>query len=444
MNRTGRAIAIAAATVLAWPLAAAADAQGEVAEQGELSGGAAYALLRPADWNGDLVIMPGRARLDAGITEWLADAGYGLVGYALSDDWDLEQDRDNASEAWEAFVDATGAVPEASVVAGRSQGGLTTRIVVDAAPSWLDGAMPMCGGGAGNVSTWNYKLDTGFALRELVDPSSPMQITDIDDRDAELAAMTALVAEAGETDEGRARAALAAAMAKIPAVDPETGREIDRRDLDARIDRYLEHLPFAMGSHVRYGYEQTVGGTFSWNTDVDYAQRLRESGRYPEVAAAYRAAGLSLADDLATLAAAERISADPDVVSFVERTSTYTGDLAVPVLSLHTTGDGAGSTQDDDAYAEVVRAAGSASMLRTTTVASDGHCTFTAAEEAAALDALFERIRDGRWPSTAPTQLDARAERLAGETGDARFVHQPRQGTPARTWDVRDWGAYTG
>lgn len=450
MSRRTARIAVAVTALFA-PFAVAAPvaaAEQEAVAEGMLPGDAAYTLRQPADWDGTLIVMPGRANLDVPIADWLVSEGIGVIGYDLSDDWDLEQDRDNAAAAREEFAAIAGERPDTTIVAGRSQGGLTTRIIADAQPGWLDGALPMCGGGAGNISTWNYKLDTAFALRELVDPDSPMQITGIEDAGAELAAMNALVAQAGATEEGRARAVLAAALSKIPAVDPATGEDLPAEDLDARIDRYLQHLPFAMGSHVRVGYEQTVGGVFSWNTGVDYERSLHESGRWAEVMAAYRAAGLSLQADLDTLAQAERLTADPEAVAFVERTSTFTGELSAPVLSLHTTGDGAGSTQDDVAYAETVRAAGSAPLLRQLTVSADGHCTFTPGEEAVAIRTLLDRIATGRWASVAPAALDRLHDELQGGTeialGDARFVQQPRLGSTARPWDASDWGTYTG
>ncbi|GAA1128403.1 hypothetical protein [Citricoccus alkalitolerans] len=418
-----------------------------VSHQGTLDGERAFSLHKPADWNGDLVVMPGRDDLTGTTAQWLAEQGYGTIGYELSDGWDLELDEANAGAAVDTFEQLAGAADDV-VVAGRSQGGLTTRIVADTAPEWLDGSLPMCGGGAGAVSTWNYKLDTAFALRELVDPDSAMRIQGIEDRATELEAMNELVALADSTDEGRARAVLAAALSKIPAVDPETGQELRRGQLEKRIDRYIEHLPFAMGSHVRAGYEQTVGGTFSWNTGVDYQRELQRSGRWAEVQQAYREAGLSLTEDLSTLDRAERLSADPETVQLVEQTATFTGELDSPLLSLHTTGDGAGTVADDAAYRSTVNAAGSARQLRQTFVASEGHCTFTPAEEAAALTALFDRIETGRWQSTAPRQLDRLAARLdAGsdlDLGAPRFTSGEAPGQPARMWDVRNWGDYQG
>lgn len=419
----------------------------ELVRRGALEGEAPYSLIKPAAWNGAIVVMPGRPDLSGTTARWLVEQGYGVIGYDLSDGWDLVQDRRNAGAAVESFTAVAGR-PETVVVNGRSQGGLTTRIIADSQPDWLDGALPMCGGGAGAVSTWNYKLDTAFALRELVDPDSPMQIQGITDKAAELRAMNDLVAKAASTPAGRARAVLAAALSKIPAVDPVTDQEIPAGDLEARADRYLDHLPFAMGSHVRAGYEQTVGGEFSWNTGVDYGKSLKESGRWSEIAAAYRSAGLSLAEDLETLASAERMAADPEAVAFVEQTATFTGKLPVPVLSLHTNGDGAGTTADDEAYASAVRSAGSAPLLRQLYVSSDGHCTFTPVEEITSLQVLFDRIEDGRWGATSPRALAEVADDVADlselELGGQRFADVSSAGTPARMWDVRDWGSYTG
>jgi hypothetical protein len=419
----------------------------QLTREGTLEGEAPYSLIKPSAWNGGIVVMPGRPNLNNPTAQWLVEQGYGVIGYDLSDGWNLVQDRRNASTALETFTAVAGE-PETVVVSGRSQGGLTTRIVADAQPEWLDGALPMCGGGAGAVSTWNYKLDTAFALRELVDPDSPMQIQGISDRQAELQAMNDLVAKANASPEGRARAVLAAALSKIPAVDPATDQEIPAKDLDARIDRYIQHLPFAMGSHVRAGFEQTVGGTFSWNAGVDYEKSLKGSGRWSEIEAAYRAAGLSLAEDLETLASAERLSADPEAVASVERTATFTGELTVPVLSLHTTGDGAGTTADDDAYASAVRSTSSAPLLRQLFVSSDGHCTFTPAEEITSLQVLFDRIETGHWDAVSPLALDSVAADVAArsalELGKTRYTQVHPTGTPARMWDARNWGSYTG
>ena len=53
------------------------------------------------------------------------------------------------------------------------------------------------------------------------------------------------------------------------------------------------------------------GGNPSTNVDVDYAKLLRRSNGRDEVHALYAQAGLNLKQDLAALAKADRIAADP-------------------------------------------------------------------------------------------------------------------------------------
>jgi hypothetical protein len=112
-NRRWTALAATAVVtaVAAIPVAAAAAPAGAeteavaVRQGGTLSDGSTYALWRPAEWNGDLVVLPGREALDATAVRWLIEQGYGAVGYDLSSGWDLEQDRDNAEEALGALED---------------------------------------------------------------------------------------------------------------------------------------------------------------------------------------------------------------------------------------------------------------------------------------------------------------------------------------------------
>lgn len=414
-----------------------------VSTTGTLPDGTRYSALIPANWNGKAGVFAGATGFTSASYQWLAEQGVAMVGYQLSGDWDLARDRDNATASYDVLSTLAGAYPSATFQSGQSQGGLTTRIVAQAAPDWLDGALPMCGGGAGAISMWNYKLDSAFVLKTLVDPSSPMTITRIQNASAENAAATALVDTARETPLGQARLVFAAAMSKIPVLDAQAD-EIE--GLENRIDAYGQSMAFALGIGVRAGFEATVGGGFSWNNDVDYREQLLASGRIDEVRAAYARAGADLEADLNTLQAAPRITADKDVVEHVERLATFDGDLSIPVVTLHTIGDTAGTTADDDAYRRTVERAGASDMLRETTVKANGHCAFSHAERVAAFDLLLDRIDSDEFDPAEPADLNARAAALASQTaldlGTSRFM-SPADLTPAREWDVRNWGTYS-
>lgn len=101
-------------------------------------------------------------------------------------------------------------------------------------------------------------------------------------------------------------------------------------------------------------------------------------------------------------------------MGYAIRNIAFNGRLGgVPVLSLHTTGDPLVVVQQERAYAQAVRAAGDAGLLRQAFVHRAGHCTFTPAERIAALQALVHRVETGAWDdATAPERLNPAATAL--------------------------------
>ena len=159
----------------------------------------------------------------------------------------------------------------------------------------------------------------------------------------------------------------------------------------------------------------------SWNTGIDYARLLGESSVRKEVTELYKKAGLSLHKDLAALNRAPRVSADPAAVAWMSTTSSFTGKLAKPQLSIHTIGDPLVPVQTESALRRAVTAAGSAPLLRQAYVDNAGHCTFSPAEQLAALHTLEDRLTTGSWQGTDPASLNARAT-AADPTTPARYI----------------------
>src|SRR6185503_18800426 len=116
--------------------------------------------------------------------------------------------------------------------------------------------------------------------------------------------------------------------------------------------------------------------------------------------------------DLAALAAAPRISADPAAVGYMIRHISFSGRLSRPMLTIHTTGDPLVPVQVQHAYADAVDDAHRSPLLRQVFVHRGGHCTFTTGEMLAALRALESRISTGRWPDTSASALNRVASDL--------------------------------
>ena len=73
---------------------------------------------------------------------------------------------------------------------------------------------------------------------------------------------------------------------------------------------------------------------------ANYFSDLAKSVDVKEVAALYQSAGLSLGHDVQKLNSSGRIKADPKAVAYLASNIAFNGDISVPVLTMHTTGDG--------------------------------------------------------------------------------------------------------
>jgi pimeloyl-ACP methyl ester carboxylesterase len=394
---------------------------------GSLPDGATYLMQCPAGpWNGTLFlyshgyVVPGSANPaqdvgDPATGNWLLSHGFALAGssYATTG-WAIQQALPDQIGTLGVFGQAYG-TPARTIAWGHSLGGIITAGLIQRYPDRFTAALPMCGVLSGGVATWNTALDAAFGFQQLVDPS--VQLVNITSPGTNLAGAEAAAAAAQQTAAGRARLALAAALgdtpgwftplSREPAPGDAAGQEANQYQWDTQVD-----FPFIFA--FRAELEARAGGNPSWNTGVNYDTQLLRSADLREVVALYHAAGLSLTADLNRLNHAQRISADPSAVSYMAQNIAFNGRLAVPVLTMHTTGDGLVVPENEQAYAEAAEHAGDSSMLRQIYVDRAGHCAFTPAETITAVQALLNRVDTGRWSQAGlePATLNARAAAL--------------------------------
>jgi pimeloyl-ACP methyl ester carboxylesterase len=438
VTRTIRRAGIAfAAALLAAGLLPAATALAEgstcggsgavITQTGTLADGATYKVECPAGpWNGTLFLyshgyaVPGSANRaqDAGdpvTAAWLLGHGYALAGssYATTG-WAIQQALPDQIGTLDAF-DQAFRTPTRTVAWGHSLGGIITAGLIQRYPGRFSAALPMCGVLSGGVATWNTALDAEFAFQQLIDPS--VQTVNITNPTANLTGAIAAATAAQQTPQGRARLALTAALGDTPgwftplsSEPPPTdfaGQEANQFSWETQVD-----FPFIFA--FRAELEARAGGNPSWNTGVNYSRDLARSADATEVAALYRAAGLSLRSDLRTLERATRVSADASAVGYLVHNIVFTGHLPVPVLAMHTTGDGLVVPENEQAYRSAVDRAGDKQLLRQIFVHRAGHCAFTPAETITAAQALVRRLDTGRWDRSAldPASLNTQAAAL--------------------------------
>lgn len=385
-----------------------------------------YHIQVPAQWNGTLVLYSHGysfspvAATDVGdpVTgAWLLAHGYALAGSSYSTSgWALQQAFADQIQTLDIFAADFG-TPARTIAWGHSLGGMITAGLVQLFPDRFSAALPMCGVVAGGPGVWNQGLDSEFALSTLQFPGAfkLTNFTSLGDAANNFGIASGLLASAQNTAQGRARIALGAALGDVPGWFDPTSAEpapADYAAQEANQFAWDNNPDFLFGFFGRFELESRAGGNFSWNTGVDYRVQLSHSIDRAEVQALYAAAGLDLNQDLARLDAAPRISADPAAVAYVAKYITYDGELGMPVLTMHTTGDGLVEVTGENAYAAVVRSAGDRSMLRQVFVHRAGHCTFTPAETITAFQTLVDRLDTGHWAGPSVAGLNARAASL--------------------------------
>jgi hypothetical protein len=271
----------------------------------------------------------------------------------------------------------------------------------------------MCGVLSGGVATWNTALDAEFAFQKLIDPA--VQIVNIANPATNLQAAEAAGAQAQATPQGRARLALVSALGDTPGWFTPLSPEPAASDYAAQ-----ETNQFKWGSQVTFPFvfafraelEARAGGNPSSNTGVNYFADLAKSADFKEVVALYQAAGLSLAKDLLTLNGAPRVKANPNAEAYLIKNIAFNGSISVPVLTMHTTGDGLVVPENEQAYRSAVDRAGRANLLRQVFVHRAGHCAFTPAETVTAVQTLENRLATGQWHVPSPAAMNAQAAAL--------------------------------
>jgi len=380
-------------------------------QTGSLPDGATYLIQVPANWNGTLLlyshgyVVPGTPNPAHNVGDPFTGAallgeGFALAGssYATTG-WAIHEALPDQIAVLDLFNHTVGH-PKRTIAWGHSLGGIITAGLIQRFPDRFDAALPMCGVLSGGVATWNQALDGAFAFKTLLGFGTGLQLVHITQPQTNLGIGELLLAQAQATPQGRARIALSAALGDTPGWFDPASPEPAANDFNAQEAnqfQWFRNVDFPFILAFRAELEFRAGGNPSNNTRVNYRKQLSRSADREEVEALYKAAGLSLEADLDTLEDAARISADEAAVDYLSQNIIFNGQIHIPVLTMHTSGDGLVAVQNESAYRDVVEDAGNEHFLRQTFVHRAGHCTFTPAETLTVLGVLLDRLDTGKW-----------------------------------------------
>jgi hypothetical protein len=417
-----------------------AQATTSTSYSGATSDGGSWVADVPSAWNGTLLLYshgfgpPVAADApDSNTKQALLDRGYALVGSSYDPSgswWALRSALRDQFEAVAGVSQDLPAAPRHLLAVGTSMGGLISALEDEANPyGRVDGSLTTCGLVAGAIQLNNYQLDGEYTISKLLAAGVPIKLVRFASPAEGLATgkmLDAAAQQAQTNPQGRARLALAMAFlnvspwapgASMPAADDYEAQEQGQYDVEFS-------GPFTTMDFVEFGrpyIEQAAGGNGSWTAGVDFERLLDRSSYGPEVRALYSAAGLSLRDDLAALTQGADIRADTGAIRSLANTSVPSGRLLGPELDLHTISDQLVPVQQENHYADAVRRASSAPLLKQAFIERQQHCNFTPAELVAGVLAIQHRVETGRWDSVAqPEALEATARSL--DLGDAAFV----------------------
>ena len=399
---------------------------GLVTHTGSLPDGATFLIEVPANWNGTLFlyshgyVIPGSSNpaFDVGdpfTRFFMLHSGYALAGSSFATTgWSIHEALPDQIAVLDLFQSEVGQ-PKRTIAWGHSLGGMITAGLIQNFPERFDAALPMCGVLSGGVATWNTALDSEVAFKTLLAPGAGLQVVNIVNPLANLHLAEEVLALAQATPQGRARIALAGALGNLPGWFTPLSSEPAPTDFGGQetnqfLWQQMVDFPFVFA--FRAELEARAQGNVSWNTGVDYRKQLDRSIGRDQVRALYQQAGLDLDSDLDALNDAARISADPEAVHYLERNIIFDGEIRIPVLTLHTKGDGLVVVQNESAYKKVVDEAGNGRFLRRAFVDRAGHCAFTPAETIAAVQTLINRLDRGTWHDVNARDLNSAAAAL--------------------------------
>ena len=104
--------------------------------------------------------------------------------------------------------------------------------------------------------------------------------------------------------------------------------------------------------------------------------------------------------------AAIRVPTDREAFRAFTEGIEVTGDLGMPLVTMHTTGDGQVPINQPQALRRRVDGAGRGNLLVQRVIEDPGHCGFTTGEQEAAFQALVDWVEDGRVPDGTNLDVD--------------------------------------
>jgi pimeloyl-ACP methyl ester carboxylesterase len=349
--------------------------------------GSSYALYLPHDWNGEVVYWSHGIRVPSepvalptnegieGFRDALGALHYAVAYSSYDENGYALEDGVQRTHQLRGLVTSQFGRPTRSYLAGASMGGLVSLALAERFPQQYDGVLTTCGQVGGTRAQIQYVAD----VRALFDffysgvlPGDAMHVPANLDVNTQVLGPALAAMSANPTG--------AFAMARVT----QTPLAVFGATPQQQAATLFQSILTALGYNA-------VGT----NDVLD-----RTHGHFPIDNMTTVYTGALPATTLAAInAGIDRFSATPDALRYVDHTYEPTGELEIPMVSLHNLYDPTVPFFNETLLAAAVGSAGRSDLLLQKAFARYGHCTFSTTEMMSGFQALAQWVASGQEPT---------------------------------------------
>ncbi|MDH4280386.1 MAG: hypothetical protein OEW83_20165 [Acidimicrobiia bacterium] len=366
---------------------------------------AGYRIEVPANWNGDLIMWTHGYRgegdrlffnepgdeFNEGFRAWMLSEGYAWAASTYSkNSYNVAQGVKDTHALTQFFNGKVGQADEV-YIGGYSMGGHIAAVMAENYGNTYSGSMPLCGV-VGDFELFDYFLDVNAAGQQLALGSSQFPVDD----DYLFDEVPQMQAALGMT------------------VDPATWFFFQDFPLTAKGEQFKQLVELRSGGD-RPNFDQAFNFWFSIPTASGFGNFLWELGLGDGTIAGRPGVVLDntdvtyqvdldpalSADEVALNDGIVRVAADPQgrAGEGLANPPAVTGDVKMPVLTIHNLGDLFVPFHNEVEYARDVAAQGKSDMVVQRAVRGVNHCGFTDAEMIEGMSDLISWARTGVRPA---------------------------------------------
>lgn len=344
-------------------------------------GGAGYRIEVPENWNGSLVLYCHGYRgtgleltvTNPSIRQYLINNGFAWAASSYrTNSYDVKTGVMD-THALAKFFNGLVGKPKRTYIIGHSMGGHITGVAIEQYPESFDGALPMCGV-MGDCELFDYFLDYQVVAQWLTETNVGFPFP----MDYSAVIVPQMISELGTP---------------FPTVLNQDGVKLrTATKYFSGGERPLFNTAFWAWGIFLFGQgvststkSSLVPGIVNDNTD-----RVYQLDDDPALSA----------EEILLNAEVLRVAADPQGrhPNGLANIPSISGDIKIPVLSLHTVGDLFVPFLMEQVYAQRVAAQGKSHLLVQRIIRDVGHCGFTTAEQEVAFADLVKWVEQGIKP----------------------------------------------